>query len=92
MNSESDSEFITHHSSLIATLGIVVANEIDPFRDRVGGHQFRWVGSENIQPGALVGVIVQPKRLVFGAQDDRHAIVDRLHQLVRSGCDNREGT
>ena len=63
-----DFEFSTHHSSLFTLHHprIVVADRIDPLRDRVGGHQLGRVGAENVQPDGRLGGVVQPDGLVFG--------------------------
>ena len=56
----------------------------------VGGHRCGRVGLEQLfQLSGRLIVGVEPRRVIAGLEDYRHAVVDVFHQVVRPGRENQ---
>ncbi len=63
--------------------GLIVRRLVGPPAHRIRFHLLGWVGLQEIEKGfLLLEAGVEPRPVVLGMEDHRHAVVDLAHQVV----------
>ena len=68
---------------------VVVTHAVHPWRNRVESHRGGRVGRDQI--GDIGARRVEPSRIVLGRHDERHPVVDRMHERIRFRRHDRAG-